>query len=173
MYPKAWSPWTVNARPVDARLVALLVVDHLGLIASSLAPAHVHAEQHLRPVFGVGSAGSGVDARRWRWRGRPGRRACARAPHRRTRGSSAGSERVGLGDRRVVVLGRAELQEDAFASSTSRVSFSKRGERCSRRDALAVDRLRLLRVVPEARRQRLPSSVRSRCLSFGRSKMPP
>ena len=34
---------------------------HLDLEAAALGPAQVHAQQHLRPVLGVGAAGAGVD----------------------------------------------------------------------------------------------------------------
>ena len=33
----------------------------LDLVAVRLGPAHVHAQQHLRPVLALGAAGAGVD----------------------------------------------------------------------------------------------------------------
>ena len=48
-------------RALDAGLVAGLVVDDLALEAAALAPAQVHAQQHLRPVLRLGAAGAGVD----------------------------------------------------------------------------------------------------------------
>jgi hypothetical protein len=49
-------------RAVDSRFVARLVVDDVRAVAAALAPAQVHAQQDLRPVFGVGAAGAGMDA---------------------------------------------------------------------------------------------------------------
>ena len=51
-----------EARAVDPGLVALLVVDDLGLEAAALAPAQVHAQEHLRPVLRVVAARARVDA---------------------------------------------------------------------------------------------------------------
>jgi hypothetical protein len=36
-------------------------LDQLGLEAAALAPAQVHAQQHLRPILGLGAAGTGLD----------------------------------------------------------------------------------------------------------------
>ena len=101
-----------EAHAVDPGLVALLVVDDLGLVAAALAPAQVHAEQHLRPVLRVGAAGARVDARRWRWRDRRGPRASARAPRSARARSSAGSGASASAIVAVVVLGGAELEQD-------------------------------------------------------------
>ena len=46
---------------LDAGLVARLVVDELALEAAALAPAQVHAQQHLGPVLRLGAAGARVD----------------------------------------------------------------------------------------------------------------
>ena len=44
--------------PADA---AVLAVGDLDLVAVRLGPHHVHAEEHLGPVAGLGAAGAGVD----------------------------------------------------------------------------------------------------------------
>ncbi len=46
---------------LEAGLVARLIVDELAPEAAALRPAHVHAEQHLRPVLRFGSAGARVN----------------------------------------------------------------------------------------------------------------
>ena len=51
----------VDARALDARDFAVADVDDLGLEAALLAPAQVHAQQHLRPVLRLGAAGPGLD----------------------------------------------------------------------------------------------------------------
>src|SRR5262249_2153624 len=51
----------LERRRLDAGLVAREEVDDLDLVAAPLGPARVHAEQHLRPVLGLGAAGPGVD----------------------------------------------------------------------------------------------------------------
>ena len=45
----------------DAGLIALLHVDHGHLVALTLAPAQIHAQQHLGPVLGIDAAGAGID----------------------------------------------------------------------------------------------------------------
>jgi hypothetical protein len=46
---------------LDPRLVAGLEVHGLDLVAPPLRPARVHAEEHLRPVLGLGAPGPGVN----------------------------------------------------------------------------------------------------------------
>ena len=46
---------------LQARLLALGLVEDLGLEAGALGPAQVHAQQHLGPVLALGPAGSGMD----------------------------------------------------------------------------------------------------------------
>jgi hypothetical protein len=46
---------------LDPRLLPILTFEKLDLVAVSLRPAQVHAEQHLRPVLRLGAAGAGVD----------------------------------------------------------------------------------------------------------------
>jgi hypothetical protein len=47
---------------LDAGLLALLLVDDLGLPAMALVgPAEVHPEQHLSPIGGLGTPGTGAD----------------------------------------------------------------------------------------------------------------
>jgi hypothetical protein len=45
---------------LDPRLLALLLVEELHVEAVALAPAVVHAEEHLGPVLAFGAAGAGV-----------------------------------------------------------------------------------------------------------------
>src|SRR5690606_39041523 len=44
-----------------ARDLAVLLVQHLDLVAALFGPAQVHAIQHARPVAGFGAASAGVD----------------------------------------------------------------------------------------------------------------
>ena len=46
---------------LEPRLLALLLVDDLGLESVPFRPAQVHAQEHLRPVGRLGAAGSGAD----------------------------------------------------------------------------------------------------------------
>ena len=46
---------------LDARLVALFIVEGGALEVVALGPAGVHPEEHLRPVLGLGAAGAGVE----------------------------------------------------------------------------------------------------------------
>ena len=46
---------------LDARLVALFIVEGGALEVVTLGPAGVHPEEHLRPVLGLGAAGAGVE----------------------------------------------------------------------------------------------------------------
>ena len=48
----------VERGALDARLLAVLPVDQLGLPAARLGEAQVHAQQHLRPVLRLGAAGA-------------------------------------------------------------------------------------------------------------------
>ena len=50
-----------HRRGLEARLLARARLDDLGLETPGGCPAEVHAEQHLRPVLGVGAAGAGRD----------------------------------------------------------------------------------------------------------------
>ncbi len=43
------------------RLVAILVVVHLGLVTLLLGPAQIHAEEHFGPVLALGAAGAGMN----------------------------------------------------------------------------------------------------------------
>ena len=51
----------LDRRRLDAGLLAGQQVDHLGLEARPLAPAQVHAHEHLRPVLRFGAAGAGMN----------------------------------------------------------------------------------------------------------------
>ena len=51
----------LDGRRLDPRLFARQQVDDLGLEPRALAPAQVHAHEHLRPVLGLGAAGAGMD----------------------------------------------------------------------------------------------------------------
>ncbi len=137
---------------VDPRLVPLLEVDDLGLVAAPLAPAHVHAQQHLRPVLGVGAAGAGLDVHDGV--GAVGR-AGQHAPElgRAHPGRERRQERLGLGNDGRVVLARSEVEEHLGVLDVP-PELLERGERLLEPGALAGHHLRLLRVVPEAGRQR-------------------
>ncbi len=50
-----------DGRRLDAGLVARGLLDDLDVEAAPLAPAHVHAQQHARPVAAFGAAGAGMD----------------------------------------------------------------------------------------------------------------
>ena len=54
-------PFDGDRRALDAGALARLLLDQLGLEAAPLAPAQVHAQQHLGPVLRLGAAGAGVD----------------------------------------------------------------------------------------------------------------
>jgi hypothetical protein len=46
---------------LDASLFARLMVEHFNREAMALTPAEVHAQEHLRPVLGIGPARSRID----------------------------------------------------------------------------------------------------------------
>ena len=46
---------------LDARNFALADVDDFGLVAVGIAPAQVHAQQHVRPVLRLGAAGASLN----------------------------------------------------------------------------------------------------------------
>ena len=48
-------------RRLDAGLLPRADLEQLDLEAALLGPLHLHAQDHLRPVLGVGAAGAGVD----------------------------------------------------------------------------------------------------------------
>ncbi len=50
-----------DGRRLDAGLVAGGLFDDLDVELVALAPAHVHAQQHARPVAALGAAGAGMD----------------------------------------------------------------------------------------------------------------
>ena len=50
-----------EGRTLDPGLVALLVVQHLGLETLLFGPSEIHSEEHLRPILGLGSPRSGVN----------------------------------------------------------------------------------------------------------------
>ena len=45
----------------QSRLLAFGLLDQGELVAATLAPALIHAQQHFRPVLRLGAAGAGVD----------------------------------------------------------------------------------------------------------------
>ena len=49
-----------DRRRLDASLVAVRLLDQLDVELSPLRPAHVHAQQHARPVAALGAARSGM-----------------------------------------------------------------------------------------------------------------
>jgi hypothetical protein len=55
-------PLDEDGRGLDARLVAVLVVQQLIGKAVALGPTGIHAVEHLRPVLGLGAAGAGVES---------------------------------------------------------------------------------------------------------------
>ena len=50
-----------DRRRLDAGLVAGRLFEHFDVEFAPLAPAHVHAQQHARPVAALGAAGAGMD----------------------------------------------------------------------------------------------------------------
>ncbi len=48
-------------RGFNAHFFALLDVNHLRFKAAAFNPALIHAQQHVGPVAGLGSAGAGMD----------------------------------------------------------------------------------------------------------------
>ena len=55
-------PLDVKVDRLDARLLAIAAAEFLDLVAARLEEAKVHAHQHRRPVAGLGSPGSCLDA---------------------------------------------------------------------------------------------------------------
>ena len=55
------SPGGTEGRGLDARLLPRADLEQLDVEAAPLGPAHLHAQDHLGPVLGVGAAGAGVD----------------------------------------------------------------------------------------------------------------
>ena len=51
----------LDGHALEPRLLALLLVDDLGLEAVVVGPAQVHAQEHLGPVGRLGAAGAGAD----------------------------------------------------------------------------------------------------------------
>ena len=49
-----------DRRRLDAGLVARGLLEHLDVEFAPLAPAHIHAQQHARPVAALGAAGAGM-----------------------------------------------------------------------------------------------------------------
>jgi hypothetical protein len=77
-----------------------------------------------------------------------------------------------LGNGRVVALGGTELQEDGRIFEVA-PELLERGDALLKRDALAVDSLGLLLVVPESGRERLPLELLYVRLEFGEVKDAP
>ncbi len=46
---------------LDASVVSLQQINDSDLIATLLSPAHIHTHEHLRPVLGLSTAGTGVN----------------------------------------------------------------------------------------------------------------
>ena len=63
VFSQPWAFWPLidEGRRLDAGFVAGRFFDHLDLELAPLAPAHVHAQQHARPVAAFRAAGAGVD----------------------------------------------------------------------------------------------------------------
>ena len=55
-------PRDADGGRLDARLIPHQLLEELDRHRCSSRPAQVHAQEHLRPVLGVGPAGAGVDA---------------------------------------------------------------------------------------------------------------
>jgi hypothetical protein len=50
-----------DRRRFDAGLFAVRLFDQLDRKAAALGPAHIHAQQHPRPIAAFGAAGAGMD----------------------------------------------------------------------------------------------------------------
>ncbi len=142
-----------------------LAVDDLGLEAALVAPAQVHAHQHLRPVLRLGAAGAGLDVeealcgsispRNMRWNSSV-RDLAPRAAARRARCRATV---------RLVVLGLGELQQLGGVGEAAPSSWSSCSTIGAQRGALAAELLRALGLVPDGRvlelAARLPPGVPS------------
>ena len=109
-----------EARAVDPSLVALLVVDQLGLVAAPLAPAQVHADSIYAQSLRVVAALSRVDADD-RARVVHGPREHARDLGVAKPGVDAGTCAGRLGHRRLVVLGGFSLGGQARQDGSAEV----------------------------------------------------
>ena len=78
-------------------LLALLLVDDLGLEPMALGPAEVHPEEHLGPVGRLGAAGAGADREDRAAAGRTRPRRGGPSARARSRVSSAPTVAVELG----------------------------------------------------------------------------
>jgi len=54
-------PYDAQGGAADAGLLVAQLVDQLGLIAVALGPAGIEAQEHLRPVAGLGAASAGLN----------------------------------------------------------------------------------------------------------------
>ena len=136
-----------DGRRFDAGFVAGGHFDHLDLELAPLGPAHVHAEQHLRPVAALRAAGAGVDfeigvvgvrlARQKRLELTPLALGFQRLQRR---------EALGLG--RCVILGFAELDQRRRVVELA-LDLGERAQPVLQRRPLAHELLGGLRVVPQ------------------------
>ena len=138
-----------DGHALEARLLALLLVDDLGREAVALGPAQVHPQQHLGPVGRLGAAGAGAD--------RQDRGALVVLAGEQQRGALAGE--VGLERRGVRAPARPRARRRRVSASSSTAvarSLGAREQALPRLDlvaqavGLAQDLLGGALVVPEA-----------------------
>ena len=138
-----------DGRRLDAGLVPRRLLDHFHIELASLGPAHVHAQQHPRPVAALRAAGAGVDfeiavvgvrlARQQRLELPPLALGLERLQ---------GGDAFGLGG--FVALGLAELDERRRVVEVA-LDLRELAEPVLQRRPLAHELLGGLRVVPETR----------------------
>ncbi len=136
-----------DGRRLDARFVAGGLLDHLDVEFAPLGPAHVHAQQHPRPVAALGAAGAGVDFEI----GVVGVR-LARQQRLELAPLALGLERLqrrdALGLGRLVALGLAEFDQRRRVVELA-LDLRQRAEPVLQHRALAHELLGGFRVVPE------------------------
>ena len=108
-----------DRRRLDAGLVARRLLEHLDVEFAPLAPAHVHAQQHARPVAALGAAGAGMHFDIGVVGRRPRPTAAPRARAARLRSSAPGAA-PGLRSRSSASPSCSPSSTSVVASSSSR-----------------------------------------------------
>ena len=137
----------LDRRRLDAGLFALGLFDVIDLVTVLLRPAHIHAQQHRRPVLALSTAGTGVNfeislvgvglARQQRLELAP-----------RHFGLELAQACLRVGDDVAVALHLAKLEQGHLIVEVL-LDARQRGELLVERGALLHEAARPLRVVPE------------------------